>query len=157
MIESFDSEAGYRAAMDATVQAARLELRIFDSDLARMALDEAARHALLTGFLAGAPGRSLRVVLHDPAPLPTHNPRLLSLIRSHGHLIEFRQTPDHLRHLADRFVLADKLYGAIRFHGDHPRGKRIAADNIEIAPYWQRFDDLWEASLVCTPGATAGL
>ena len=157
MIENFDSESGYRAAIDATIVAATRELRIFDGDLGRMALDDAARSALLLALLARAPGNRLRIVLHDPDPVRTHHPRLISLIRSHGHQIELRQTPDHLRHLADRLVLADELHGAIRFHADHPRGKRIEADALEIHPYWQRFDDLWESSQTVTPASSAGL
>ena len=62
---------------------------------------------------------------------------------------------DHLRHLADRFVLADAAHGAIRFHADHARGKRISADTREIHPYWQRFDDLWLESHVCTPSTAS--
>jgi hypothetical protein len=151
MIEPFDSEAGYRAAIDATILAARHELRLFDGDLGRMALDEASRNALLVGFLAADQNRRLRIVIHDPAPLRARHPRLLNLIRNHGHQIEIRQTPDHLRHLADRFVLADELHGTIRFHADHARGKRIGDDATEVHPYWQRFGDLWEESLFCTP------
>jgi len=155
MIESFDSEAGYRAAIDATIQAADRELRLFDGDLERMALDEASRSALLLAFLAGDQNRRLRVIVHDPVPLRSRHPRLLNLIRTHGHQIEIRQTPDHLRHLADRFVLADAAHGTIRFHCDHPRGKQIGADAKEIHPYWQRFDDLWLESQVCTPSTAS--
>ena len=153
MIEPFDSEAGYRAAIDATLQAARHELRIFDGDLEHITLDDPVRSALLLAFLAGGPARRLHIVLHDPEPLRTQHPRLLNLIRSHGHQIEIRQTPDHLRQLADRFVLADELHGAIRFHADHARGKWVGNDDIEIHPFWQRFDALWEESQVCTPSA----
>lgn len=151
MIEPFDSEAGYRAAIDATLRAACNELRIFDGDLERMTLDDPARSALLLGFLRGGVTRRLHIALHNLDPLLTRHPRLLNLIRSHGHQIEIRQTPDHLRQLADRFVLADKLHGAVRFHAEHPRGKQVSNDNIEIHPYWQRFDDLWGESRVCTP------
>lgn len=154
MIEPFDSEAGYRAAIDATLRAAHHELRIFDGDLERMTLDDPARSALLLGFLSGGVTRRLHIVLHNLDPLRTRHPRLLNLIRSHGHQIEIRQTPDHLRQLADRFVLADELHGAIRFHAEHPRGKLVSDDNIEIHPYWQRFDDLWEEGQVCTPTTT---
>lgn len=157
MIETFDSEAGYREAIDATIRAATRELRIFDGDLERMRLDEPARHALLHAFLAGGAGRRLYIVVHDPDPMRTSHPRLMNLIRSHGHQIEVRHTPDHLRHLANRVVLADELHGTIRFHADHPRGKRIDNDNVEIHPFWQRFDDLWEASQVCSPASAAGL
>jgi hypothetical protein len=156
MIEPFDSEAGYRAAIDATIQAACLELRLFDGDLERLALDEASRNALLLAFLADDQSRRLRMIVHDPTPLRTRHPRLLNLIRLHGHQIEIRQTPDHLRHLADRFVLADASHGVIRFHAEHARGKQVSADTREIHPYWQRFDDLWLESQVCTP-STAGI
>jgi hypothetical protein len=155
MIEPFDSEAGYRAAIDATLRTARHELRIFDGDLERMALDDSARSDLLLSFLSGGPARRLHITLHNPAHLRTRHPRLLNLIRSHGHQIEIRQTPDHLRQLTDRFVLADGLHGAIRYHADHARGKLVSDDNIEIHPYWQHFDDLWEESQICTP-STAG-
>lgn len=157
MIEPFDSEAGYRAAIDATIQTACHELRIFDGDLSRLMLDDASRHALLVAFLAAANTRRLHIVLHDPERIRTQHPRLLNLIRSHGHQIEIRQSPDHLRHLADCFVLADKLGGAIRFHADHARGKRVSDDSVEIHPLWKRFDDLWEVSAPCTPASTAGL
>ncbi len=156
MIEPFDSEAGYRAAIDATIEAAQREVCLFGGDLERMALDEAGRSELLLRFLAADQNRRLRMVVHDPAPLQARHPRLLNIIRTHGHKIEVRQTPDHLRHLADRFVLAAEAYGAIRFHADHPRGKRIAADPKEAHPYWQRFDDLWLECQVCTP-STAGI
>ena len=153
MIEPFDSEAGYRAAIDATLRAARREVRIFDSNLERMALDDPERSALLLNFLKRDSTRRLYMVLHNPEPLRTTHPRLLNLIRSNGHQIEIRQTPDHLRQLADCFVLADELHGAIRFHADHARGKAVGDDSIEIHAYWHRFDDLWEESQACTPSA----
>lgn len=157
MIEPFASEAGYRDAIDETIRSATLELQIFDGDLSRMMLDDIGRHSLLRQFLSPATTRRLSMVLHDPDRLRTHNPRLLALIRSHGHQIEIRQSPDHLRHLADCFVLADKLGGAIRFHADQARGKLVSGDSVEIHPLWKRFDDLWEVSTPCTPASTAGL
>jgi hypothetical protein len=157
MIEPFDSEAGYRAAIDATIEAATQELRIFDGDLARLGLDEPSRQALLAGFLSDGAGRRLLIVLHDIEPLCTRHPRMLNLMRSHGHLIEVRQSPAQLRHLADRFVLADRLHGAIRFHVDHPRGKRVIADGLETQPHWDRFNELWEVSEPRSPAASLGI
>jgi hypothetical protein len=155
--ELFDSEAGFRAAIDLTLAAARREVRIFDQDLVRLGIDDAAHVALLGRFLAAGSHRRLRIVLHDMAPLEKRSPRLLALIRQHHHAIEIRTTPDHLRQLTDCWVLADQDHGAIRFHADHPRGKRITAWPAEIGPWWQRFDELWEASEPCSPGAVTGL
>ena len=55
-------------------------------------------------------------------------PRLIALMRDYGTPVEVRATPEHLRHLADRWVLADGRSGTIRFHADHARGKCIADD-----------------------------
>jgi hypothetical protein len=155
--ETFDSEAGYRQAIDATLAAASTELRIFDRDTERMALDAPARAARLAAFLAAEKDRRLRIVVHDPRHLQQRCPRLIALARRYGHAVEIRQTPDHLRHLADCQVLADARHGTLRTHADHPRGRRIADDDRAIHPWWQRFDELWAASEPCSLATVIGL
>lgn len=156
-VQLFDSESGYKAAIDLVLAAARREVRIFDQDLTRMGLEIPARAALLGNFLAGDRDRRLRVVLHDTDALERNSPRLLALLRVHGHAIEVRRTPEHLRQVADCWVLADETHGAVRFHADHPRGKLLLGASAEVHPWWQRFDDLWLAAEPCSPGAAAGL
>jgi len=153
----FDSEAGYQAAIDLTLAAAQHELRIFDRDLAHMGLDDRAHIAVLENFFAGGRDRTLRIVLHDTAVLESHLPRLLLLMRQQAANVEVRRTPDHLRHLADCWLLADEAHGAIRFHADHARGKCAIAAPTEVAAWWRRFDDLWQECEVCTPWAVSGL
>jgi hypothetical protein len=155
--ELFDSEAGFRAAIDLTLAAAQREVRIFDKNLVRLGIEDAAHVALLGRFLAGGAHRRVHIVLHDTGPLESRSPRLLALIRQHNHVIGIRKTPDHLRQISDCWVLADQDHGAIRFHADHPRGRRITAWSAEIEPWWRRFDELWEASEPCSPGAVTGL
>jgi len=155
--QTFDSEATYRAAIDVALAAARNEVRVFDHDLTAMHLGERSRVALLTEFLRGSRDRRLKIVVHDTTALETSLPRLIDLMRLYGHLVETRRTPEHLRHLADRWLLADAAHGAIRFHADHARGKLIIDMPNEIEPWWRRFDDLWQECEVCSPGATTGL
>ncbi len=155
-IDTFDSEAGYRQAIDATLALASHEIRIFDRNTEQMALEEPARAELLAAFLAGR-DRRLRIVVHDPTFLLTRCPRLLALVRRYGHAVELRQSPDHLRNLADCEVLADKAHGTLRTHADHARGKRFVDDPQAIHPWWQRFDELWEASEPCSPATVLGL
>ncbi|HZV54506.1 MAG TPA: hypothetical protein VFF82_06165 [Rhodocyclaceae bacterium] len=153
----FDNEVDYRTAADLTLAAAKREIRIFDRDLERLELDARAHISLLSSFLAGGRDRHLRIVLHDTGPLERHQARLVTLIRQHTHTVEVRRTPEHLRHLTDSWILADQKYGTIRFHDDHARGKSIAGSAAEVRPWWQRFDEVWEASEVCSPGAATGL
>jgi hypothetical protein len=156
VVQAFDSEAGFRAGIDLTLAAACKELRVFDRDLGRMGLETPTRIAALTTFLASGHGR-LKMVLHDTSLLEQRSPRLVGLIRHYGHAIEVRRTPDHLRQVSDCWVLADQSCAAIRFHIDHPRGKLLMASPVDVRPWWDRFDELWEASEACSPGATTGL
>lgn len=157
IVEPFDSEAGYRAAIALTLASALREIRIFDRDLTNMALDVRAQVELLERFLASGPDRRLRVVLHDPQPLQSRMPRLLSLMRDHAHQVEVRVTPGHLQSLPDCWVIADQGSGTIRFHADHARGKQIMGAPAEMKPWWQRAEDLWAESESCVPWATTGL
>jgi hypothetical protein len=155
--EPFDSEAGYRAAIALTLAGARHEIRIFDRDLRSMGLEERTQVDLLDAFLGASRDRRLHVILHDAGPLQARLPRLLTLMRDHADQVEVRLTPDHLRHLADCWVLADQASGVIRFHADHARGKRVSEAPAEIKPWWQRAEDLWGESEACTPWAATGL
>lgn len=156
-IELFDSETGFRSAIDRTLNLADREIRIFDRNLSRLKIQDSSHVAALSAFLSGNRNRRLRIVLHDVTVMERDMPRLLALLRDHAHAIAVRRTPDHLRHLADSWLLADGRHGTLRFHEDHPRGKRIVASETEIRPWWQRFDALWEASEPCSPGAVTGL
>ncbi len=156
-IEPFDSEAGYRAAIALTLAGAQREIRIFDRDLRSMGLEERAQVELLDAFLGANRDHRLRVVLHDVGPLQARMPRLLTLMRTYADQVEVMLTPDHLRHLAECWVLADEGSGVIRFHVEHARGKRVAAAPAEIKPWWQRADDLRGESEACIPWAAAGL
>jgi hypothetical protein len=153
----FDSEAGYRAGIALTLTAAQREVRIFDCDLLQMGLDLREPVERLAVFLAASGNRRLQIVVHDVAPLQSRQPRLLGLLRDFAHQIEVRVTPEHLRHLAECWVLADEAGGTIRFHGDHARGKTIIALPAEIKPWWQKAGDLAAESEPCIPWAVAGL
>lgn len=153
----FDSEAGYRAGIALALAGAQRELRIFDRDLLQMGLEDRAQVERLAGFLAAGSNRLLHIVVHDIAPLQSRQPRLLGLLRNFAHQVVVRVTPEHLRHLAECWVLADENAGVIRFHGDHARGKTVIALPAEIKPWWQKAGDLAAESEACIPWAVAGL
>lgn len=156
-ITAIESEAGFRQAIDEIIPLAEKEIRVFSGDLTRMAPEEPERVAALEAFLAGDRQRRLRIVVHDPEPMAKHMPRFVDLAVRRGHMIEVRQTPENLRSLADRFLLADDRHGVVRFHVDHARGKLVLFDPKELGPWQQRFQDLWLASTPCSPSTTLGL
>ena len=133
------SEAEYRQACDTVLMHAQKELLIFDRDLQSLQLDHATRLQLLSDFLAADHLRRIRIVLHDPGPLHRQAPRLMQLITRYSHLVEVRQSPDNLRHLADSHLLADDAHGVRRFHIEQPRSALVTDDPTYIPPWWQRF------------------
>lgn len=151
------SEAEYRQACDTILRRAEHEILIFDRDLVAMRLEDKARLEALAGFLQAGDVRKVRIVLHDPGPLERDAPRLTRLIFRFSHLIEVRQSPDNLRHLADTHLIADESHGVRRFHVDQPRSAAILDDPTYINPWRQRFEELWELSHPCLTIHTTGL
>ena len=151
------SETEYREACDTILGRAQHEILIFDRDLAALRLEENARLETLTNFLQMDGLRRIRVVLHDSVPLERSAPRLTQLIARYSRVIDIRQSPDNLRHLADTHVLADESHGVRRFHVDQPRSALILDDPAYIQPWRQRFEELWELSHPCPRINTTGL
>lgn len=151
------SETEYRQACDTVLGRAEHEILIFDRDLRTLQLDHKTRLQLLSDFLVADQLRRIRVVLHDPGPLHREAPRLMQLIARFSHLIDVRQSPDNLCHLADAHLLADDAQGVRRFHSDQPRSALILDDPAYIHPWRQRFDELWGLSHPCLQINTTGL
>ncbi|MDP2826802.1 MAG: hypothetical protein Q8O52_29455 [Sulfuritalea sp.] len=151
------SEADYRHACDTILRRAEREILIFDRDLVTMRFEDTARLAALTTFLQTDDMRRIRIVLHDPGPLERDAPRLTRLIFRFSHVIDVRQSPDNLRHLADTHLLADESHGVRRFHVDQPRSALILDHPSYINPWRQRFEELWELSHPCLTINTIGL
>lgn len=151
------SEAEYRQACDTILRHAEREILIFDRDLAALRLEEKTRLEALAAFLQRDRLRRMRMVLHDPGPLERNAPRLLQLVLRFSHVVEVRQSPDNLRHLADTHLLADENHGLRRFHVDQPRSALIVDDANYIRPWRQRFEELWELSQPCLRINTTGL
>lgn len=151
------SEADYRQACDTILRRAEREVLFFDRDLVALRLEDTPRLAVLTSFLQSDDMRRIRIVLHDPGPLERDAPRLMRLISRFSHVIDVRQSPDNLRHLADTHLLADESHGVRRFHVDQARSAIVLDDANYINPWRQRFEELWELSHPCLQIHTTGL
>jgi hypothetical protein len=156
-VSHFDTEAGFRTAVDAAILAADRQICIFDRDLSRLRLEERDRVAALRAFVGSRRGNSIRIAVQSTRHVELKAPRLLALLRVFGHVIEIRRTPQELDRLSDSQVLTDNGYAVVRFHVDQPRGKLIMADMVEVGPWMDRFGEIWSTAAPCSPGATFGL
>jgi uncharacterized protein YjiS (DUF1127 family) len=156
-VAQFDTEAGFRSAVDAAILAADRQISIFDRDLSRLCLDERDRVAALRSFVGSRRGNSIRIAVQNTRLIETKMPRLIALLRVFGHAIEIRRTPRELDRLSDSHVLTDNGVAVIRFHIDQPRGKLIVGDLVAVHPWLDRFGELWSSSAPCALGSALGL
>jgi hypothetical protein len=153
----FDTEAGYGKAIDTIISAAQRQICIFDSNLARLHLEQMQRVVALSRFLSGSRSARLRIVLHDTLLLENRLPRFLTMLGRYGHANEVRRASDDLRNLADCFLIADDGFAVVRFHAAHPRGKIIFGNASETADLRDRFEQLWGRSSQCSITSAFGL
>ena len=133
-----------QAALDQLFALAERELAIYDRNLERFKLDDPARITMLTRLLTGDPNARLRIAVRDARHFRNHSPRLVALLRDHGHHMMVQETPENLAHLRDSMILADDHHALVVFDQDQPRCKLILDDPAATRPYLRRFDDLWQ-------------
>lgn len=151
----FDTCAGFEAQFRACLDAAQVRLDLFDPDFAVFPLGSRDTDAALRTFLGR--GGMLRLAMHSPGHIERHYPRLLRLLRDHGHAIECRATPKALHDLTDSFCIVDNRHVLRRFHSDHMRGEMAfdTPDSLDIPRH--RFEAIWAESRPTLQPSIAGL
>jgi len=153
--QSFDTRAGFQAALDAVFGRARLTLKMFDPDFASWELGSLRNDALLRTFLRG--GGRLQLVAHSNARLERDAPRFLRLLHDYGHLIECRLTNRSLRHLTDSFCLGDERDIVRRFHSDFFRGEVNFDEPSSTQSGLERLEGIWAETAPGLHAAVTGL
>jgi len=147
----------YIEALDQVIGLASRTLRIFDHNLEGAGYESPARAEALKTFLAAHPANRLYLVAHDLSHLTRNCPRLLALLKYHGHAIEVRETVDAAKGIYDPFAVADELHYVHRFHYQQNRAELALDDPDGAHALVKRFDDLWLASVPSAPATTLGI
>lgn len=133
----------FRSAFGQILRLSKRSLCIFDDDLTQLGLQQAEAVRLLRQMLAKNPVASVRIALRCIDRLHETHPRLVQVLASQSHRIKIMQIPASLQHLRDTFVVSDNEYALVRFDLEHTRHRFILADEAEVVPYAQRFNDIW--------------
>jgi hypothetical protein len=151
------SEKDYEAAIDQVIAVAQDVLHIFDTNLDRGGYGSLGRYEALNGFLRRSSKNRLVIVLHDTDHIGAYCPRILNLLRTHGHAMEIHKTEEHARIAQDPFIVADELHYVHRFHRDQPRSLLALNDPVGARQMEGRFQQLLEASYPAVFATTLGL
>ncbi|QOY96741.1 hypothetical protein IM543_18110 [Massilia sp. UMI-21] len=151
----FDTRLAFEAQFRACLAAAHARLDLFDPDFAVFPLGASDVDAALRAFLGR--GGTLRLAMHTPAHIERHYPRFLRLLRDYGHAVVCRATPTSLRQLTDSFCIVDEDHVLRRFHSAHMRGELALASPEAVKLPRDRFDAIWEASILTLASTRTGL
>jgi len=147
----------YRQAVGTLLGLAQRELRIFDPDLADLGLDTEERSAALRQFLRRSRNNRLYIALHDVDFISHRAPRLMALLETFSSGMFIHRTERDAARVQDCFVLCDELHLARRRVAAQPRGALYLNDPREGRGVRERFDEIWESSVLAVSATQAGL
>jgi len=147
----------YQVGFGRILGLARRELRIFDPDLADLAMNSSERIETLARFLRSGPNRRVFIALHDTGYATRRCPRLIDLLGIYAASIFIYRTTGDAARVQDCFVLADEDHLVRRPVTAQPRGVLVIGDPKECQPMRERFDEIWESSEPAVSANTTGL
>lgn len=151
------SKSDYPRGFDRLLRLVRSELRIFDPDLSQLQMNSSARIETLARFLRGGRMRRILIALHEVEHVTKRCPRLITLLASYTSAIRIHQTTGDAAKVHDCFVLADGEHLVRRPVSAQPRGVLVISDPKECQPMRERFDEIWESSVLAVSANTTGL
>lgn len=151
------TRSDYRSAFGRLLGLARRELRIFDPDLADLAMNSSERIDSLSRFLRSGPNRRIFIALHDVDHVCKHCPRFMALLGIYASNILINKTFGDAAKVQDCFALADTEQLIRRPVRAQPRGVLVIGDPKECQPMRERFDEIWESSEPAVSANTTGL
>ncbi|MCC6472391.1 MAG: hypothetical protein IT514_01475 [Burkholderiales bacterium] len=147
----------YLAALDTLLPLASRELRIFDPDLSQLGFESAQRVAMIERLLRRSRANRVCLAVHSPDYIRRGLPRLMSLLATFSASMAIHQTHGDAARVQDCFILCDELHFARRGVASHPRGVLHLHDNKEARGMKERFDQIWESSVLAVSPTQAGL
>jgi hypothetical protein len=152
-----DGIADYVQALDTLCKLAAGSLCLFDSNFENTGFNSEARYETLRAFLLRSANNTLLILAHDTDYLAQRCPRVMMLLRRFSHNMHIHRTPQHLRHIAEPFAVADESHYVRRFHFDDTRGI-LAQNDPEVArTLHAQFMEIWTASRPAVSATTLGL
>lgn len=154
---TLDSLAGQAEAIDALIDCANVQLRVFDVDLSQGGWNTAGRAERISAFLRRTRGARLDMIVHDTRWLEQSCPRILALLRIYGHATTVYRTGPEARGAMDPLIIADDRHFLHRFHADHPRAALAFDARTAARPLIARFDEIWATGEPGLSGTVLGL
>lgn len=154
--ERLDTVAAQAEAIDTLIELATVKLLVFDRDLATAGWNGVRRAERLAAFVRRRHAR-LSIIVHDTRYLESSCPRLLDLVKVHGHAMAVWRTGSEARAATDALVIADDRHYLHRYHVDQPRATLGLSKPAAAKPLVMRFEAIWSTGEPALGGSVLGL
>jgi hypothetical protein len=151
------TRAEYVAGFEQLLGLARAELRVFDPDLSQFPLKSQHTIDALRDFLARRRDNKLYIAVHNPDYVAQRLPRMMALLGIFSASIHIHQTQDDAARVQDCFVLADDDHYVRRPVAVQSRGVLVLNDPKDASKMRERFEEIWQSSVLAVSASTSGL
>jgi len=153
----FETPSELLAAFDALLARTQRQLRLYDHDLSRLALDQPQRHAALRALCVAGTGHRIELLLDEIHHISRDCPRLMQLLRDFSHVIEIRQADPDAPRPEQAFAVADHHSALIRADKLALRGSLHLDDASATVNLHHSFETMWQRSQAHVSATTLGL
>lgn len=154
----FDTWAGFRDAVLATLTAAQHRIMVFDPDLSQTGIASVAGVDALIALATRAPrADAIRILLRDSGYLLRDAARLHTFGSRFSHRLQVRTVREQSGLPDSCFMIGDDSTLILRFHVDMARGRCNVGPSDETARYVALFETLWEDAVPVSLLGTTGL
>lgn len=147
----------YQEAVARLISLARHEIRIFDPDLADLAINNEQTVRNLHEFFVRGRMQRLFIAVHDTAFVSRRAPHLMRLLGTFSGNMLIHKTQGDAARVQDCFVLVDEEHFVRRRVAKQTRGAVYFDDPKEARGMRERFDEIWESSFLAVYTSTVGL
>ena len=145
------------AAIDTLIGLAQHSIRVYDVDLSGMGWNAVDRTRSLAAFLRASPAARIEIIVRDTGWIERSCPRLMQLLKFHGHVITIRRAGEDARLAMDPLMIVDGVHFLHRFHVSQPRAALSIDDPVAATPLVTRLDAISETAEPGIAPTTLGL
>ena len=155
--ELITSWSDHDAALLTVLSATKSCLRIVDDNLARLALENRDRAALLERLLLADRNNGVCIALRDASGLRAASPRLMRLLATFPQQMRVFELAAEAAPTIASLLLADDRHALLRFVTDQARARLIVDDRAQCAPYVDQFTQILGSKGTPISATTLGL
>jgi hypothetical protein len=135
------------AAIADVLKSAQTHIAIFDQTPITLREREYGRPAnieIMRQLLMGNRERRIRIALHEVSGIEGEIPRLMNLMSQFSTQLFIQRTMGAARDVQDVMLIADAHSIWRKPVASHPRSIVTMSDQADVAPYVERFEEIWQ-------------